>query len=110
MPTTRTSLALNILSLVKPRWNATARELHFGESLVKRFLVPAKNQDLILATFEEDGWPQCIDDPLPYNAGIDPRQRLKAAIRHLNSSHQTELIRFHGNGTGDGVRWECIGV
>src|SRR5262249_28229067 len=46
----------------RPRWDAARRQLSFGDKMVKRFQVPAKNQELILAAFEKNDWPQSIDD------------------------------------------------
>jgi hypothetical protein len=92
----------------KPRWDDRARELWYGSTLVKRFRSRAKNSDKILAAFEEDGWPRAIDDPLPFDPTIDPKARLKRAIHHLNSAQENPALRFHGNGNGDGIRWEYV--
>lgn len=87
-----------------PVWNSEIHELRLGELLVKRFTQPAKNQERILTVFQEDGWPWRIDDPLPGDAGIDARERLHSAVKRLN--YQTHrLIRFAGDGTGEGVIW-----
>lgn len=94
---------------IKPRWDATARELWYGDLLVKRFRVPAECQCRILNAFEEDGWPRCIDDPLPCKDGDDRWRRLKKAIHMLNESQTNPVVKFHGNGTGDGICWEYIG-
>jgi hypothetical protein len=53
----------------QPAWDPARRELRWGDRLVKRFAVPALLQEVILAAFEEDGWPPRIDDPLPPTAG-----------------------------------------
>jgi hypothetical protein len=90
---------------VKPHWNEARRELTLNGSVVKRFQVPADNQEIILGTFEEDGWPDHIDDPLPVKGDIDPRTRLHDAINKLNGCQAHRLIRFSGNGTGTGVSW-----
>jgi len=95
---------------LRPRWDATARELWLGSILIKRFRVPAPAQELILTVFEEEEWPSCIDDPLPIKDQATRWRRLKAAIRHLNASHEIVVIRFHGNGRGDGIRWEYIRI
>jgi hypothetical protein len=94
---------------ITPRWDGMARELWFGNVLVKRFRVPAESQRRILTEFEESGWPRCIDDPLPAIDGGDQWRRLKKAIHGLNKSQENPLIEFHGNGTGDGIWWEYIG-
>ena len=90
----------------KPVWDAPRRELRFGENTVKRFRVPARNQELILNVFEEEGWPDGIDDPIPRCSDIDPRTRLHDAINRLNGKQIQRLIRFYGNGSGTGVCWE----
>src|SRR6185295_1395039 len=45
---------------LKPRWDATRRELSMAGLLVKRFRVPARNQETILSVFEEEGWAEHI--------------------------------------------------
>ena len=90
----------------QPRWNSTRRVLSLDGTVVKRFRVPAPNQELILAVFEEERWPERIDDPLPASGGVDPRTRLHDAVNRLNGRQTNHLIRFHGNGTGTGVSWE----
>jgi hypothetical protein len=90
---------------IKPHWDPARRELSLGDRIVKQFQVPASNQELILSAFQEEGWPEHIDDPLTGNHGIDPRTRLNDAIYRLNRSQRKPLIRFHTNGNGDGVRW-----
>jgi hypothetical protein len=89
-------------------WDRMRRELRLGSVLVKRFRVPALNQELILAAFQELGWPQLIDDPLAPTAAQDPKQRLHQAIDRLNRSQIARRIRFRGNGTGKAILWEII--
>src|ERR1043165_5561654 len=91
-----------------PCWNAKLRELRVGGLLVKQFRVPAANQELILDAFQEEGWPSHLDDPLPPQTGMDPKRRLHETIDRLNRSQKHRLIRFHGDGTGRGVRWELL--
>jgi hypothetical protein len=79
-----------------------------GKELVKWFRVPAGNQETILAAFHEQRWSAHIDDPLPQRPGIDPKERLRAAIRRLNGRQLRRLLRFRGDGTGMGVRWELV--
>lgn len=88
-----------------PKYHPELRELWFRGKMVKRFRVPAKNQELILAAFEEEGWPPHIDDPLPGKADLEPKKRLHDAIDRLNRNQK--LVRFLGNGTGRGVRWRA---
>lgn len=89
-----------------PCWNSRRRELVWGDRLVKRYRVPAPNQERILCAFEEEGWPDRIDDPLPVCRQIDPRTRLHDATNRLNRHQQQPLLSFRGDGTGMGVFWE----
>jgi hypothetical protein len=73
---------------------------------VKRFRLPARNQELVLAAFEEEGWPPHIDDPLPSRLDHDAKQRLHDTIRRLNQHQINRLIHFRGDGRGCGVLWE----
>lgn len=92
----------------RPHWDAGRRELLVGTTVVKRFRVPAPNQELILQAFEEDGWPFHIDDPLPPVTDIDSQQRLRATIKSLNRSQSVALIRFHANGGGQVIYWDMV--
>src|SRR5205807_601151 len=71
-------------SLALPVWDAERRELRLGGVLVKKFRRPAANQELILAVFQEEGWPAKIDDPLPNGDGVDAAERLHFTISRLN--------------------------
>ncbi|MFZ1936462.1 MAG: hypothetical protein WCB27_20880 [Thermoguttaceae bacterium] len=91
-----------------PSWDAKRRELRLFRKLLKRFRVPAPNQEAILAAFQEEGWPNCIDDPLPPKGDLSPQRRLHDTIKALNRKHRQKppLIHFLGNGTGKNVVWE----
>jgi hypothetical protein len=93
---------------LKPAWDVRSRELRVGEWLVKKFRVPARNQELVLSVFEEEGWPAYIDDPLPRKAEIVPKRRLQSVIVRLNSSQLAPILRFHGNGNGEGIGWQLL--
>ena len=74
--------------------------------IVKRFRVPARNQETILSVFEEEGWAEHIHDPLPVNHDIDAPTRLHDAINRLNRCQINPVLRFHGDGKGTGVFWD----
>jgi hypothetical protein len=97
--------SISIDAVLKPFWDPPRRELSLYGTVVKRYRVPAQNQQVILSAFEEEGWPERIDDPLPVSQDIDPRTRLHDAINRLNSCQTNRLLRFRGNGTGTGVCW-----
>lgn len=91
-----------------PYWNADRGELTYCGHLVKHFDQKAKNQKAILAAFQEEGWPERIDDPLPQDA-VDAKERLHDAIKNLNRHQAAPLIHFRGDSTGEGVLWEPTG-
>jgi hypothetical protein len=93
-------------SAVIPSWDPSQRELRFRGELVKRYRVPAPNQERILSAFQEEGWPHGIDDPLPPEADQDPIRRLQATVKSLNRNQSAALVRFRGNGNGDRVCWD----
>lgn len=90
---------------LKPRWDAARRELSLGGRMVKQFHVPARNQELILSAFQQEDWPESIDDPLAAEIDIDPKTRLNDAIYRLNHKQLTCLLRFHVNRHGSAVCW-----
>jgi hypothetical protein len=92
----------------KPEWDSQRQELRIGDAVVKQFKVPAANQERILAAFEEEGWPVRIDDPLPPNSEQNPKRRLHDTINSLNRNQKLNLLRFTGDGSGQGVRWELV--
>jgi hypothetical protein len=91
-----------------PTWYCDRQELRLGNKIVKRFATPAPNQQLILATFPEDRWPVRIDDPLPPQGEQDPKRRLHDTINSLNRHQKEGFVRFFGDGSGEGVRWELV--
>ena len=92
----------------RPHWDCDSRELRFQGRLVKQFKVPSPNQEIVIMSFQEEGWPTCIDDPLPHQAGRDPKQRLHDTIRSLNRNQKNCMLRFKGNGTGQGILWQPV--
>ncbi|MGO9109002.1 MAG: hypothetical protein ACLP9L_07195 [Thermoguttaceae bacterium] len=91
-----------------PQWAPDERVLRLGLCIVKRFDKPAPNQEAVLMAFEEDGWPGHIDDPLAPVSDLVPKERLRFTIRRLNTCQERPLIRFSGDGTGQGIRWERV--
>ncbi len=93
---------------IAPTWDAHRRELRINGQVIKRFKWSAKNQECILNSFEEEGWPHRVDDPIPPQPNKDQHQRLRDAITSLNRHQQAKLIRFRGDGSGQGVVWELV--
>jgi hypothetical protein len=72
---------------------------------VKKFKRPAENQELILSVFEEEGWPETIDDPLSATSGVCSRRRLVEAVKRLNRHQEQPLIRFSADTTHARIYW-----
>jgi hypothetical protein len=89
-----------------PVWDADRQQLRVGSTVVKEFKVPAANQQAVLGAFQEENWAPRIDDPLPPAPNQDPKRRLHSTINCLNRNQKHALIRFLGDGKGEGVRWE----
>jgi len=89
----------------RPHWDFESRELTFQSIVLKRFHHTAPNQELLLQTFEEQGWSRFVDDPLPRTADISPEQRLRDTIKQLNRTIVPKLIKFHTDGRGKRVLW-----
>ena len=91
-----------------PHWDQQCRVLRVGRYVVKQYKRPSPNQELVLAAFEEEDWPQRIYDPLPPQGEQEPKCRLHDTIKWLNRNQEHCLIRFLGDGTGQGVRWQLV--
>ncbi len=89
-----------------PKWDRDRRQLRFDGQVVKEFKLPSPNQETVLVAFEEEGWPARIDDPLSPAPNLDPRRRLHDTIKALNRNQKRTLLRFMGDGSGEGIRWE----
>lgn len=89
----------------EPVWDRDRAELRYMSRLVKRYKVPSPNQWRILTAFQEERWPCRVDDPLPPADEVDPKRRLHDTIKSLNRHQLVPLLRFFGDGTGEGVRW-----
>ena len=101
---------LALLEGTLPRWDVQLRELWLGPLLVKRFRIPAQNQELVLTVFEEERWPARVDDPLPGKPERDAKRCLHDTINHLNRYQVNRVLRFAGDGTGRGIRWQAAGT
>jgi hypothetical protein len=91
---------------VVPEGDNECQQLRVNGELVKQFKVPAPNQELILAAFQEEGWPPRIDDPLPPHVEQDRKRRLRDTIIALNRCQKRRLIQFIADGHGEGIRWQ----
>jgi hypothetical protein len=91
-----------------PLWDDRRRTLFLKGQVVKRFRCVAVNQQTILSAFQEEGWPMRIDDPLSPSSSLVSKQRLGDTIKWLNRKQANRLLRFRGDGSGQGVVWESV--
>jgi hypothetical protein len=91
-----------------PTWNPSLRELTFCGILVKRFRKSAPNQECLLSAFESQHWPDRIANPLPIDTAIPAIDRLRDAVKRLNKTLHSPVLRFGGDGTGEGVTWRAL--
>src|SRR5262249_26087754 len=94
--------ALRTLAQCRPRWDGDTRTLWYGDHICKRYTRPAPGQEKILAAFEEEGWPNKIDDPL--DAG-----KLADTIKDLQKTLKGSPITVGRDGTGKGIIWRRSG-
>jgi len=92
--------------LVLPYWDADRRQLSLGGTVVKHYKLPSPNQEMILTAFEEEDWRPRIDDPLPPVSHLNPKRRLHDTIKSLNRHQKNRIVRFAGDGRGEGILWE----
>lgn len=92
----------------RPVWDQNRRELRFGREVVKRFAQRASVQETILAAFEEEEWPEHIDDPLPPLPDQDAPSRLRSAVNNLNRPRRPSPIRFGVCHLGTAVFWRTV--
>ena len=90
-------------SRIIPSWKQDRREFWYNGKCLKAYKQKAQNQTAVLAAFEEEGWPDKIDDPLPGTIH-EPKARMRDTIRSLN--YGQKQILFSADGTGEGILWE----
>lgn len=86
-----------------PSWDPERGELRLGNRIIRRVRIMAgpSNIQQILDTFETEGWPGRIDNPLTYG-----RQQTYQALRSLNT--RLEAIRFHAQKGGRVIVWKRL--
>jgi hypothetical protein len=87
-----------------PHWDGDRRRLLFQGVVVKEFRGRPGNQELVLAVFQEEGWPPRVDDPLPRSGEVDPAARLRETVRRLNRAQRQPVLRFEADGRR-GILW-----
>lgn len=92
-----------------PIWDAETRELRVEGQVLKRFRRPAPILELVLASFQEMGWPAHLDDPMSPVHEIVPEERLRDTVRRLNACQEPHRICFESDGLGAGIRWSLVG-
>jgi hypothetical protein len=104
---TRVAAALGRMA-DRPLWKANQGELWWRGELVKRFRHDAADQRRVLDAFQDNAWDNRIDDPLPVRWGRSRKKHLHETIKSLNRGQKLRRIRFRGDGTASGIRWERV--
>jgi hypothetical protein len=94
-----------IASRLRPVWDKARRQLRVGRHVAKWFRQPASGQEAILDAFQRRGWPDCIEDPLPYDPVTNVKRRLNQTLKNLNRGQAMPAVHFQGDGTGTGICW-----
>ncbi len=88
-----------------PLYDKAGRRFWFRKRLLFEFGRHAPDEEAILETFEELGWPARIDSPVSGKGGQRlAHKRLSNALQQLNARQSG--IQFRLDGTGKGVTWE----
>lgn len=85
-----------------PSWDG--RKLVLDGIVVTEYRRPAKNQKAIIESFQQEGWPERILDPLPFPSDS---QKLRETVADLNG--RQNVLEFLCDGTG-GVLWRMRGA
>jgi hypothetical protein len=96
------------LNTVKPQWDPERRELTVEGDVIKVFRQPSETQEIVLSAFQEDGWINQIDDPLPRAKGSNDRAakaRLRKTVEHLNRAQRLPILFFSVAGNTQNARW-----
>lgn len=100
---------------VKPHWDRNRGHLYWGEEVVRRVLLRAKNVIKVLDAFQAKNWCDTIDDPLaveidrngsPGPPRIPNPEQLHSTLKTLNRN--LRRMRFHADGTGQRIRWTSL--
>jgi hypothetical protein len=81
-----------------PTWDSENRELYFDGVLCKKYKKAARNQELVLQSFQEENWPAGILDPLPPG-------KLADTIKDLQDSLRGSPIEIGRGGDGKTITW-----
>jgi len=91
---------------IEPVWDAENRTLWWNGRVVIRFeRRAAPNPELLLESFQELRWVRRMPNPFHGNHK-KAHEKLRNAIKKLN--RRQNVLRFHGGGDGESVRWELI--
>jgi hypothetical protein len=105
----KVSLFKRSRAVKKPCYDTDLRELRVSKVLVKCLTQASDAQEVILAAFEEENWPHCIDDPLTGKGEQERKQRLRTAVANLNRRQRVPLLHFLVRRQGSAVAWEFRG-
>ena len=80
-----TTMPVDQVHSAKPSWDGST--LMFLGKVIKQYTKPALNQRIVLETFNDDGWPKQIDDPLP------PVKDQETQTERVEQEEQSEWVK-----------------
>jgi hypothetical protein len=84
----------------KPHWDGALARLTFRDIVCADYgSKHAPRQERILTAFQEQNWPEKINDPLPVG-------KLPMTLYALNQKLGNAPLRFSSDGTGKGIVWQ----
>jgi hypothetical protein len=90
-----------------PDWHAGDGLLRWRR-LSKHFRPDAVNARAVLEAFQQAGWCESIENPLPEDPQTPRAQLLQTTVSNLNRDLKDWGLRFHAEGKGARVRWEAV--
>lgn len=93
-----------------PYWDG--ERLWLRDALIKEFIKPAEDQRAVLQVFQNEGWPEWVENPFLKIFPLDLDKaisKLENAVKGLNDDHKTAgLIRFGTKKEKQYAYWKAI--
>ncbi|HVC98431.1 MAG TPA: hypothetical protein VND64_32490 [Pirellulales bacterium] len=93
-----------------PFYHLEKRNLWYEGDVLKDFNGRRRGpQETVLLAFQELGWPETMDDPLPGKRGRDRAHYLRKVVARLNAGqHGWWRIKFETDKRGQAIRWKVV--
>jgi len=102
-----TDYAAGLLQREYPHWDAKHRELWVGGELVKRYKGRVNKQEITLAAFEDQEWPERVANPFKHASEMG-LTTLGTVVQNLNRSQNVQRLWFRCKSRGKAISWERV--